>query len=509
MALVTVLLVLFLVLGILLGPLAMAVLSASLSEERGLRVARKSIALGLKSIWRPAITFNASDELTLKRRSYDEKHDTECISFGGLTSSVKRYLHDPQDRLHSFYGTPFGFVDELFGVVVDPRDVDVGRSIRKAQANSQYEHRVERGGHLHEAVKAVFERPRGNVGVRLPDVSTLVGGSFDSQVVDRIRDYYQTSQAPRSQTSALRQLLVPIGAFIVVVMMGLFAAGQGGGGGGSAPSGDNSTISIGAMLLLASASRIDIDWEEVNWQNVGVGLGIVVLIGVVGGGLLLAFPAVVSVMGIPLPLGLWAVIMLGVGMVIPAFIASFFGRSLGPVGMALGKLYLTIGLLGFDRPVINYSNGEYDVVEYDRAQWPIEPKWYRFAMTRIGVSFANQEENWPDGTTISRGKVTGMAESGDKHGAPTGHVATDHIAVDDIKGFVPEDPAEDATFVRTDRTTGWLFEAGQDRRLMTAALQSAKQDFGGGQKPVGDKWILGATLVAMAMGAVFDWVVFF
>lgn len=508
MSILTIFILLFVLLGAAASPMAVAFLSKLFSEDRGERLSQWAIRTGLTSVYRPVITFNAGNELTLKRRSYDEKHDADYLSFGNPLNKVKRYLHDPQDRFHPMYGVPFAFVDELFGVVIDPRDVDLGRSIRKAKANSRYTSRVEEGGRLHESVRAVFERPRGRIGVRLPDVGALVGGSFDAQIVDRIREYYQESQAPQTSTTALRQLLVPLGSFVLVVLLGMFVAGQantGGGGGSSVPT-NGTTLDYGMILLLAVGGL-----RAVNWRDLFVGLLAIAAAAGIGAGLLLAFPVILPIAGIPLPLGAWAIVALAIGFVIPPFVAIWLGRSLGPFGMLLGKLYIIIGLLQFDRPVIDFDNGRYRIVEYDPDEFEVEPRWYRFAMTRIGVSFLNDERNWPDGTTLERDTVETIADGGTPEFAPTDHVVTDDIQVGNIKGFVPEkqELAEDATYVRTDRTTGWLLEAGQDRRLMIAALQAAKEDFGGGRKPVGDKWILGATLVTIAMGAVFDWVVFF
>lgn len=512
MALVHLFLVLFFLLGLFLGPLFLAISTRAFSPGRGRAIGRWAIRLAFKSVYRPAVTFNAADELTLKRRSYDEDHNAEYIRFGGLLNSVKRYVHDPQDRIHSFYGVPFGFVDELFGVVVDPRDVALGRALRTERENNQYTHRIDDGEQLHEAVKAVFDLPQGQIGVRLADAITLVGGSFDSQVIDRIREMYEKSQSPKTTTAPLLKLLLPLAAFIGVVMMGSFIAGQGtagggGGGGGTLTGGNVSRIGVGASMLLLLAMPHP---RDINWRDVVVGGGYAVLGVGFAAFMVVAMPVEFTLLLIPLPLGAWAVVMMALGIGIVPFVAFWFGRSLGGLGVGLGKLYLIIGLLPYEHPVVEYREGEYTIVEYDSREWAIEPKWYRFAFTRIGISFDNCEDNWPDGTTLSYPEVEAMADAADKDlEAPTGHVATELIGLADIRGFVPEKPDEDAVFVRTDRTTGWLLEAGQARRLMAAALQSAKEEFGGGRAPVGDKWILGGMLLGMAGGAIFDMVVFF
>lgn len=517
MSLVVIFLVGAFVLGLLLGPLATAFLVKLLSKEGGRSLGDWAVGLGLKSVWRPALTFNAASELTLKQRTYDEDHDEQKISFGGAFSGVDRELFDPQDRLHDWFGTPFGFVDERFGVIFDPRDAAAGRELLSSQEAGNYEHRVEKGQKLVESVQAVFKMPGSRDGVNLKSIWALIGGSFDSQLVRKIHEYYRKGQAPKADTTALRQLLVPVGTFIAIVLLGMFAAGQSGGGGGApTPSGNESTVNIGKSLLLLAMPM----GAYKRRDKAIIGLGTLALL-VLTALLYLGFPIWVPVMGIPLPLGVWVVVMMGIGVGVVPFVASLFGRSLGPFGLLLGKLYITIGLLAYDRPVITLvSPNSYALREYEEHEWENEPKFYRFAMTRVGVGYDNDVDVWGEEVTESPARVDSMAASSKDHGiaadggspnvpAPSGFVATEMIKHDSIYGHVPEDVDDDATYVRTDLTTGRFFEAGQDRRLMTAALETAKEQYGGGNKPVSDKWILSATLVAMVLGAVFDWLVFF
>lgn len=519
MSLVTILLAGFFLLGVLVGPLAVAGLAASLSDSSGRKVGDWAVGLGLKSVWRPALTFNAANELTLKRRSYDENHDEQKISFGGLFSGVERFLFDPRNRIHDFFGTPFAFVDEKFGIILDPRDAAVGRELRKSQEAGTYTTRVERGENLVESVQAVFELPKPNVGVRLPDVWTLIGGSFDAQLVRKIDEFYQKSQAPKASTTALRQLLVPVGSFIAIVLLGMFAAGQGGGGGAAqaaAGGGGGSTVEIGEswLLLLAIPALKDVDRRDAVVGTVFGGVSLLIVVG-----LLIAFPPTVTLLGIPLPLGVWAVVATAVGAAIIPFIAAWFGRSLGGVGMLLGKLFITIGLLSYDRPVITLVDKHtYRLVEFDEVDWPVKPQFYRFALTRLGVGFANSEDVWDEDVSLSPARVNEMANGpvagdpifdGGSDTAPSGYTTTSIIEHEGIRGYVPETVDKDSRYVRTDLVTGWFMEAGQNRRLMKAALDTAKERHGGGQKPVDDKYVLGATLLAMVMGALFDYMVFF
>jgi len=513
-----------LLLGILLGPLGIGLLIGAASDDRGRKIGDWTVGIGLQSIWRPSLTFNAGNELTLKRRSYDEEHDEQKITFGGLTGGVERFLDDPQNRLHEFFGTPFGFVDEWFGIVFDPRDATVGREHTHANDVGDYENRkVSSKGDLHESVLGVFEIGGDRVGVNLPDVWALVGGSFDAQGVRQIREYYKKSQAPKAQTSALRQLLVPVGTFIAIVLLGIFAAGQGASGGGAAASAAASTANdttVGVnpedlSVLLLSILGLG-DWERRNIVVAGAGvlgaLGIAAM-------LLFAFPMWVPILGISLPLGVWALLALGGGMAVLPITAAWFGRSLGGVGMVLGKLFLTIGLLGYDRPIITLTRDDrYELREYgDRDDWAVKPRFYRFALTRLGVGLENRDKVWGEDVVESPARVDEMTRPLDQSPvtdggadlAPSGYATTEQISQAGTVAHVPKTVDEDATYVRTDLTTGWFFDAGQNGKLMTAALERAKEEFGGGQKPVSDKYILGASLVAMVLGAAFDYLVFF
>lgn len=498
---------LFYILGLILGPLAIAVASKLWD---GSRLSDWAVGVGLKSVWKPSLTFDAANELTLKRRSLDEDHDQEEIAYStGLFGSLKRHIFDPQDRTHEWFGTPFSFVDERFGIAVDPRDVLVGRMLKDYQETGQYTYRKEQGETLREAFLAVFEVPGEFVGTRLPDVWTLVGGSFDAQFVNRIHEYYQKAQAPRESTTALRQLLLPVGTFIAVVLLGMFASSQTGGGGG-APAPTNSTnINIGQQFLaIALMSTAASGRSKRNTGIVaGFGLAFAGLFGMIH----MAMPVWIPILAIPLPLSAWSAIAFGVGALTLPTISAWFGRSLGGIGVTLGKLWITIGMVGYDKPVITLTGPHtYELVEYDTVDWDREPGWYRFAMSRVGIGLANDVEVWGEQYVETPARVDEMGSMQTDGGiAPLGHSPIDLISVGSISSYVPNDVDADAQYVRTDLTTGWFFEAGQNKRLMKAALETAKEKYGGGNKPVGDKLIMMATLAAMAGGAIFDWVVFF
>jgi len=506
MSLVTIFLAMFLLLGILTGPLILAFAIRAYSPKTSKRLAAFAFKTANKSVYRPAFTFNAANELTLKRRAYDEQHDEQKIVYGGALNKIERYIFDPQNRIHHWAGVPFTIIEERFGIAIDPRDVTLGAQLDRHQTNGTYTQTKRLNENRKEAVLGVFTLPANGVGVNLTDVWSLIGGSFDSQLVRKIHEYYQKSQAPKAETSALRQLLVPVGTFIAVILLGLFAAGQMAGGGGTPPkSGTNSSIKIGATLLLAATTRLNRRDAAVTLIGLAVAASATI-------GLITVFGVPVPLLGTTLPLGAWGLIAFATGLPAIPFIASWFGRSLGPIGVLLGTLFHVIGLLGYTRPVLALTGPRtYRVVEYSDHDWSVEPSFYRYAMTRLGVGFLNSDQVWHPDVLMHPEElrtINDTATDGTKV-SPPGYRDTDAIAQGAITGYIPSDIDDDALYVRTDFTTGWFSEAGQNRRLMQAALESAKEKYGGGIKPVGDKYILTATLAAMVLGAVFDWVVFF
>lgn len=591
---------LFFLLGVALGPLLLAIATVAFSEPRGKALGKVALSIGLQSVWRPALTFNAANELVLKRRGYDEKHDEQKISFGGLLSGVERFLFDPQNRIHDFYGTPFAFVDERFGIVIDPRDSVIGRELREHQERGVYTRRIVRGETFIESVLAVFELPKGHVGARMPDVWSLVGGSSDAQWVRKIHEFYRKGQDPKTGTTAFRQLIIPAGTFIGILLIGMFAGGGGAGGGGAADAADR-TVGVGSSLLLllgAPLSRyyrfapvlvvsglaavllyfLNPLWMSIAGVPIAVGplvgavitaaimtimvlsgggddqdekqsepkdqneflfkddedeedvdnepqpsplqdsLVAAVILGVYGlltVGLYLWLPTWVPLLGIPLPLGIWGAVLMLIGMAVVPFTAAWLGRGLGGLGTLLGKLFIVIGLLPWDRPVITLVDPHtYELAEYEDHEWPVEPEWYRFALTRIGVGFANNEKLWHDDVVERPARVKAMAQIEADGGtpradSPSGYSTTNLIQQDEIYGYVPDEVDEDSLYVRTDLTTGWFEEAGQNRRLMLAALEYAKEKFGEGTKPMSDRTIMVATFGAIVLGVFVDWVFFF
>lgn len=470
------------------------VLAALGDEASGL--ARKYAKLGLVSVFKPIVTVNSSNELTLKRRQYDEHLDVEKVSFGGLTSSVTRYLRDPQDRLHRFLGVRFGFVEERTGLVFDPRDADAaGESKRLEEDGSLVYEGTASSNRIDEYVRGILELRAGARGVNLQDVFYLTGGSARSQMVDWLVELYSRSQEPREQQLSFWQKMTPVAALVVILLLGAFISGNmsGGGGGG----GGGVTMPVGGALLAVASTRIPEWLTRKHVVAAGVtGLGAVIM--------LTMFAL------FPVGTAFWALVSLGLGLVAIPFVAMFLGRSLGGLGIALGQLYLILACFAFDQPVIHLRDDDtYTLTEYDDLDNVNEPSWYRFAKTWVGVTYENTPRAWPgrnstvtqddfEDISVRDDATAGLPESA---GIATSMKSGGHSSV------VPSTLDASSVGVRTRHAFSWFRDVGRGR-LLQRALKEAKEDHFGGNS-TGDDFILKTTIGFALLGLLVDVFVFF
>jgi len=515
-------------------------------------IGRKYLTIFLVSVAKPVLTINPSNELTLKRRSYDETLDCEKIAFGGLMSSITRRLRDPGDRLHRFYGgVRFAFVDELSGVVFDARDADVGRSAwEHREAGTLSTVKSSTGEHHSIYIRSVFELPEGVRGVSLQRVWHLLGGSANSQYIDWLIEMYEESQDPRSEQLTTMQMLAPVAALGTILVIGALIADMGGGGGGGGSSGGGGTI-IGLLLLWAIPNTETLrDWVRERWQYLAaVGSALAAIVGTyIGAGVsaagvvvamlavatlvgaiihtwkpvyrayLTAFGLVVMVGGFVLGLlsvfsitgTLTLLVVLTLGFLFLPALAWFGGRSLGGLGVLLGKLYAILGFFGFSEPVIYLTErNRYEVVDAAAVDIDPEPDWYRFAKTWVGVSYENAPGVWPGReSAIGPDTLEKFLQDGDTAPDELPHGTTlANMSCGGHQGFAPKRTAPDSVYVKSGHALSWFREVGRGR-LLVRALKQAKEDHFGGSND-NETFVRNAVLGMALVGLVVDWVMFF
>lgn len=481
------------VLGIGLHAAGLIFLLLALGDENDWLV-QQLAQIGLTSVYKPVLTVGASNSFTLKKRSLDERLDTEKITFGGLRSTVTRYLRDPQNRLHRWGSVRFGFVDERTGLVFNPRDADAGREAKRHEEAGSLEYSGEpKNGRIPKFIRGVLDLPAGTRGVNLQDVHYLVGGSADSQAVDWLIDIYQRSQEPQESSLSVWQKLTPIAALALMLVLGSFLAGGGGGGGGG-----GMTLPVGGLLLLVASPSLP-EW----FTRTRAVTGVVSLLGV------LVFLGLTSVFG-PV-LAIKSLVALAAGMLFLPFIAVFLGRSLGGLGVALGKLYFILAGFGYKNPVFHLTeDDEYELRELeDLPERSSEPAWYRFAYQWWGVTYENSEEAWTGkNVVLSPERVESMAQADvPVEGLDAGDAVANGLENAGHEAVIPKRPKSDHVHVVTRHVFGWFRGVGRGRLLWRALKQAKEDHFGGGQGK--DDLILYTTIAFALLGLVVDIFIFF
>lgn len=508
--------------------------------------------IAVTSAWRPAITINDVGDLLLKQRSYNDDLNREEISVGGTT----RELEDPQDRIHHFYGIPFALADEIFGVVFNPRDAAAAQRAWEHFDNATFVYPDDSGDRYRERVRAFFELPEGTRGTPLSSIRHLVGGNADASAAMRVIEHYRKSQEPRT-TTATRQLLVPLGAFLMTVFVGWMVYTQT----GSSSGGGQSSTQVGYLLLLvglpsvsevrdrltdavaklqetfttddesekserggrnrpqeAWSSLQDALDERISDRGDSDGgmprrvLGVLLI-----GGLLVLAVELVLLTFIPLPLLVVLNLACMAGFAFLPGVAFILGRALGPIGIALSKLYFIFAFLPYEKPTIYLTeDDEYELREAAGAGWEDEVVWFRFAKSWVGFTYENSEDAWPGrNTTMPADTVAAHADTlitdGGDDGAsvgPKGYAKTSGLSYAGHEGIVPTDPSEKNVHVQTHHVLSWFRDVGRGETLQRAH-QYAKDKYGGGERPMSDRMLLAATIMMMLLGIVLDYVAFF
>lgn len=464
----------------------------------GERVAAMLRASAAATLYRPTLTFGDSTDLLLRRRTWSNELGREVVA-GGDDDVV---IDNPASAIWPWHGQPLTIVDELFGVAFDPRHAAAGEPLRQHILDGTLllgSLREWMRGAKAMAVPAYSEVPRQATRVVLEGARPLLWGAEEGDHPAYAEELFKKSQAGRVDVSGARQFLLPFGALLLTYGL-MWVGGQwgpsgNGGGGGIVPIG-------GALwLLLGGAGGVRSVLKKL------VGLVVVVALG--GGfaaatyGLYLLFGPVV------------AIIMA---------LSFLFGASLFPFGgfliwwrfpKSLAELvagyYLRFGLIPYDDPVFELSTTGYDVVEGADGSIGGDER-YRLETRWVGFSIAPDSlEELFDGLyetprEIEARKPAAVTDGGVAE-APPGYVASPGLEVEGVQGFIPTDLDENTLYVRTDRAMSPFRTAQQGGRVYKS-VEVAKEKYGAGWKPLGERWIYILTIVGGICGLLFGYLSF-
>lgn len=516
----------------------------------GRPLARLHLWFAMWSLQRAAIVVSEHGELLIKSMQFDDI-GVETISFGDETKEFE----DPAARLSHWMGFPFALADEPTGILFDPRDAAIGdrkdefdkRDIAEVESTRDTfdEHGIDKW------VPGVFELDKRHELVDLSKVRSIIAGGERAEYPQRIEELYKLHRQPFNSNRVALKLLLPVGAFVGIMVMFWQIGSQGGGGGG----GGTTVTGPGASLLyLCVGSRGLLSLFEMSDDDSGSGLGEILSSSDEGSNSAserassppdpkgsggedrspddgdspswvndVDFVRVAKILALALPLPLLFVsIGLFVSPIIAVLAATLFavgfltlpvltvvGRASTIISGGLAKyLYLKLGLLAYDRPVWRWTPAGYELVEYDELDGAERVTWYGLVGSVVGFTFEPDSGNF-DASHVDTEQVKEWAGSdikadgGDPPRDPTpdGYVRAPEHKRSVYAGYVPAEPNDDAIYINSGiALTRFDSAAFGDKTLKR--LTWSKQEHGDGNFGVDDSTIAWMTFGSMLLASV-------
>jgi hypothetical protein len=451
---------------VLVSPMASKVL------DLGEQTANLMTTLAILAIDRPAIVVGATGKLSLERMEVDTQ--AQAATIGELK------IKPLGDTLLRWGSRKFAFVDEVFGVTFDLRDVLVGAQAVEADMDGKLSVSKKfmwqtAGQHTLTEDFVNLALPVGQ-GVQAVDLNLdrtlrpVIDGSEDARAFERVWEGVRRMFLEHGEGLPVLKLMAPVFGFIAGGAAAFYLFGP-----GAMPFSDNRIVSIGLSIPALWVGAI----SRTRLKRFAA---LLVTMSIVG---LLVWYLPYTVVGIlgTVVLGLFVVI--GLGPLLPMGIT-------GPIA----ELLLRLGLLALDDPALLQDDGRMQWIDAD-----VEGPRYRLAKTF--VTFAVRVDESTFGKAGMRGGQLQRYRSTESvEGLPDDlQLAT--VEKGGVRSVVPtrqavSDHAGDI-WIRTDR---WLrrFADAATGRLVEIAQREATKEFGAGDHDVDDDAIMMRSLAASIGG---------
>lgn len=441
--------------------------------------------LAMYSVKRGAIVVSEHGDLLFKSMSFDDL-GVETMSFGSETKEFE----DPATALHHWMDFPFALADEVHGILFDPRHAAIGK--RKHDAEEQNQLFVRATDREWDAygvygwVKGVFEFPDRHELVDLSMARAMVTGTERAEYPQRIEKMYELSREPYKSGTGITKFLMPVAALLVSFGgVWLVASKLGGGGGGG------STVGYGSLLLgvgaLGSArdSLSDVDWRAV--------VGIIAVV--------LPLPVIFLLLFVfvsPL-LAIFAFVAMGMGY----WFLPLMTPLLRMVGAEkLGRFYMLLGFLGYNKPVFEWTPRTYRLREASNLEDADEVKWYSLAGSFVGFTFTPDPDSW-GGEVMDKSAIETRREAATDGGRPTTDIPAGHTRMPEMQravyaGYVPSKLKDGAYYLHSGISLSRFTDAAIGEKSLRRLLQAKEEH--GGTGGINDKWVLRSTLAMGVLG---------
>jgi len=181
---------------------------------------------------------------------------------------------------------------------------------------------------------------------------------------------------------------------------------------------------------------------------------------------------------------IFAAVVLGAGFWTPA-ILSVVVRPIGRVGGGYARLLFQLGLLGYDRPTLEWTSSKYQLREAEDLDMTGETKWYGLAGSLFGFTFEPSPDSW-GAEVVDTDSMDSTAEVVADGGSrtPETNVPANYRRVAELKrasvfaGFVPKRFRRNRYYVNTGIGHGAFNDSAVGSKSVSRLLW-AKEQYGG------------------------------
>jgi hypothetical protein len=434
-----------------------------------------------------------------------------------------KLFEDPDNSLHHWLGIPFALADEEHGVLFDPRHAAAGakKKLIDDRGDGEYlattEEWEEYG--ISKWKPAVFEFPKKHVVANLSMVQELVDGGERSEYAERVEELYKHSRDPFGSGTSALTFLYPILGFAIPFGGIWFMASQFGvGGGGSG----GSSVSFGFIALLLTPFGINLvdrlkgllpgggsdgDGDggndgpglidrivSVDWRRIGAWACLL-------GSPLLILSLLVVVLGVVQAIAFVVVMLLGFA-IMP--LITILGKPSAAISGGLSKLYFKLGMLGYRKPVLEWTQEKYRLREADTMDIDeSDVTWYSLFGSLIGFSFEPDERSW--GAEYQSHEMLEAEKPVTDGGAAInsnlpGTVTQTNIKRGTYGGYLPKRLRDDHYYIHTGILLNRFSNSAIGEKSLRKLLE-AKDEHGASNNGIADETIFKTTAIAGLFGA--------
>lgn len=503
---------LLLFLRVFLSPLGMVLFGFGLIAFFALPVVPKAtgvchwinriyLYLATAPIKRAAFVISEHNDAVFKTMKFDAR-GVEKIALNRQTKDFE----DPDGALHTWMGVPFALADEVHGILFDPRHAALGQrksDLRERDEDEYYATTDEwNKWDITRWKPGVFEMPKKHEIVDLSKIRELAQGGERAEYPGRVEKLYQNSRMPFSSALSAMKLLMPAVAFVICfgglwIIVTRLGAGSGGG----------STVGYGSFLaFLLTLQGSNRDWREVATLLV---LGLLPLASIVVLTLLFG-PVLAFIMSVIFGMGFWFL----------PFIATIF-RPITPLANAFSKFFFTLGFLGYQKPVFEWTPRKYVIREYDELDTTEDVCWYGLFGSLVGFTYAPGKESW-GAEYLEHDEIEGRKPATSDSGTgiaatdggvpevdtnlPSQYVPVPSMRRDTYGAFVPKRLRRTKYYLHSGIATGRFNNSASGDKSLRRLLEAKEQ--GENSLGVSDKVLLYATCAGGLLGVVAGVMVF-